>query len=120
MRTVGAIAAGALVAIGAARAEPSPAPTSHARTLSGTIAAIAADGKELTVRDERGKAARVTLTAATRVTGGALEPGRKVTVRWMPRDKKSVATAVRVHPPGSERTASAAPPAPPSPTPGRP
>jgi len=118
-----AVAAALAVAASVALAEPSPTPTaakSHARTAKGIVASVAPDGKSLTVRDEHGRESHFVVTSATRVSGGALETGRKVTVRWMPLDKKNVATAVRVQSPEPERTASTAAPAPPNPTPNRP
>ena len=117
-----AAAAALVAAASVAFAEPSPTPTaakSHARTAKGVVASVAADGKTLTLRDEHGRESHFAVTSATRVSGGALETGRKVTVRWMPRDKKNVATAVRVQAPEPERTASTTAAAP-NPTPNRP
>jgi cold shock CspA family protein len=111
-----ALGAALLLATGFAGAEPTTA-KSHARTLTGTIATVESAGKGLTVRDDHGKDTRLEVTSATRITGGTLQPGQKVTVRWMLRDKKNIATAVRVHAPEAERTASATASSPLSPTP---
>ena len=70
------------------------------------------------MRDAKGKETTVVLTGATRVTGGKLDKGEKVTVRWMPREKQSVATVVMIQTPeGATASASNADPAPASPTP---
>ena len=116
MKAAVAMVALPLVAAVAGAAEPPPS-RSHAHSLSGTVSSVDAAGHTLTVRDAKGKETRVATTGATRVTGGKLEPGAKVTVRWMVKDHKNVATAVLVHAPDAERTASVTPLSPPNPTP---
>ena len=74
-------------------AEPSGSPKSHAGTISGTVASVDDEKKTLVVRDAQSRESRIVWTGATHVTGGALKVGEKVTVRWMPRDGKKVATA---------------------------
>jgi hypothetical protein len=108
-----------LLAAAAVSAEPQTSAKNHAKTLTGTVAAVDPAGKSLTVRDAKGKETTVVLTGATRVTGGKLEKGEKVTVRWMTREKQSVATVVMIQTPEGATTASAsnAAPAPASPTP---
>jgi hypothetical protein len=96
------------LAASSASAEPATS-KNHAHSLSGTVASMEGSGKTLTIRDARGKEIRLVTTSATRVSGGKLETGAKVTVRWMVRDHQNVATAVQVHPAESERTASATP-----------
>lgn len=100
----------------AAAADPASS-KSHAGTLSGTVASIDAAHKSLVVRDGQGRPVQVVWTGATRVTGPALKPGEAVTVRWMPREGKKVATVVKVHAPAAETTAAAVSPASVSPTP---
>jgi len=119
MKTLPAILLAILPAAAAAAPEPTAAP-SHAHTLSGTVASMDESGRTVTVRDGKGKQTRVTTTGATRVSGGKLEPGARVTVRWVSRDHKSIATAVLVQAPAVERTAGATPASPLNPTPGRP
>ena len=109
-------AASLLLAAAAVSAEPQSSAKNHAKTLTGTVAAVDSAGKSLTVRDAKGKETTVVLTGATRVTGGKLEKGEKVTVRWMAHEKKSVATVVMIQTPEATTTASASP-APASPTP---
>ncbi len=107
----------ALSMAGEAAAADPPSSKSHAGTLSGTVASIDTAHKSLVVRDGQGRQVHVVWTGATRVTGPALKPGETVTVRWMPRDGKKVATVVKVHAPAAETTAAAVSPAPVSPTP---
>src|SRR4029077_4038779 len=82
-------AATLLLAAAAVSAEPPTSAKNHAKTLAGTVAAVDPGGKSLTVRDAKGKETTVVMTGATRVTGGKLEKGEKVTVRWMVREKQS-------------------------------
>ncbi|HTO76555.1 MAG TPA: hypothetical protein VMQ61_10805 [Thermoanaerobaculia bacterium] len=112
-------AATLLLAAAAVSAEPQTSAKNHAKTLTGTVATVDPGGKSLTVRDAKGRETTVVLTGATRVTGGKLEKGEKVTVRWMVREKQSVATVVMIQTPEPSATASASntAPAPASPTP---
>jgi hypothetical protein len=107
----------ALAIAGKAAAADPPSSKSHAGTLSGTVASIDTALKSLVIRDGQGRQFPIVWTGATRVTGAALKPGQTVTVRWMPRDGKKVATVVKVHAPPAETTAAAVPPTPVSPTP---
>jgi len=95
----------------------SPNPKSHTKALSGTITTLDTASKSLTVRDGKGKETRLVWTGATRVTGGTLKTGEQVTVRWMSRDKKRVATIVQVHTAEAETTAVAGGPSAVTPTP---
>jgi hypothetical protein len=119
MKGYARLAAATLLLAAAASAEPPPSAKNHAKTLAGTVSAVDPSGKSLTVRDAKGKETTVVLTGATHVTGGKLEKGEKVTVRWMVREKQSVATVVMIQTPEGAPTASAsnAAPAPASPTP---
>ncbi len=110
------VAATLLLAAAAGSAEPQSSAKNHAKTLTGTVAAVDPAGKRLTVRDAKGKETTVVLTGATRVAGGKLEKGEKVIVRWMVREKKSVATVVMIQTPESATT-SASNAAPANPTP---
>jgi hypothetical protein len=97
----------ALAMANSAAAADSASSKSHAGTLSGTVASIDTAHKSLVVRDGQGRQVQVVWTGATRVTGPSLKPGEAVTVRWMPRDGKKVATVVKVHAPAAETTAAA-------------
>jgi hypothetical protein len=108
MKTALGMLSALFLAASAAAVEPATS-KNHAHALSGTVAAMDGPGKTLAIRDAKGKETRVTTTSATRVSGGKLEPGARVTVRWMVRDHKNVATAVQVHPPETDRTASTTP-----------
>src|SRR5262245_56351153 len=115
MKTALGILSALFFAASSASAEPATS-KNHAHSLSGTVASVDSSSKTLTMRDARGKETRLVTTSATRVSGGKLEAGAKVTVRWMVRDHQNVATAVQVHAPEAERSASATP-LPVSPTP---
>jgi hypothetical protein len=108
MKTALGIVSALFLAASAAAVEPVTS-KNHAHALSGTVASMDGPGKTLTIRDTRGKETRLVTTSATRVSGGKLEAGAKVTVRWVAREHKNVATAVQVHPPEAERSASTTP-----------
>ncbi|HYB52998.1 MAG TPA: hypothetical protein VEG84_03950 [Thermoanaerobaculia bacterium] len=100
---------------GVASAQSSSTPKNHASTLTGTVAAMDEVKKTLVVHDAQGKDTQVVWTGATRMTGGTLKIGQSVTVRWMHRDGKKIATIVKVHDAESVTTASASPTVSPTP-----
>lgn len=116
MRAFLTLSAALLLAAGVVSADP-PNAKNHANTLSGTVTAVDTAARTLVVKDGRGKETHLVWTGATRVTGGDLKAGEKVTVRWLSREGKKIATVVKIHAPGPEATASAAPPSALSPTP---
>jgi hypothetical protein len=116
MRALLTLSAGLLLAAGVASAA-APNGKSHANTLVGTVAVVDTAAKILVVKDSRGKETRLVWTSATHVTGGELKQGEKVTVRWLSREGKKIATGVKVHAEEAEANASGTPPASLSPTP---
>ena len=78
----------------------SPTPTSRSRAhglvFAGTILAVDAAGKNLVVRNAAGKDTRFIWTAATRVIGGDLKAGERVTLRYLDKDGKHIAMSVSV------------------------
>jgi Domain of unknown function (DUF5666) len=85
----------------AAPLKPTPPvkPKSHGNALSGTVASLDEAKKTFTVRNAAGKETVLLRTNATRVRGGVLKTGDRVSVRWLERDKKMVATSIRIEPP---------------------
>ena len=73
-----------------------PPSKSHASPLAGTIASVDPAHRSLVVRESGGRVTRVVWTAATRISGGALKAGEKITLRWVAREGRKVATVVRV------------------------
>lgn len=105
------------VALGSASAAAQPflaaAPSKakvHGIALSGRVAKLDLPGKTLVVRDGSGREVALAWTAATKITGGELKPGELVTLRYLDKDKKHIATTIHVGPVTSS-TPKAAPPA---------
>jgi hypothetical protein len=73
-----------------------PAAKSHANGLAGRILSVDAARRTLVVEESGGRKSRLVWTGATRISGGALAPGARVTVRWVARDGKRIATVLRV------------------------
>jgi hypothetical protein len=95
-------------------ASPSKAKV-HGFALSGTVASVDDANKTLTVRASSGHQTTLIWTSATSVFGGKLAAGQSVTLRYLDRDGKHIATSIRISPPPSPSVA--ATPAPtPSPT----
>lgn len=116
MRAFLTLSAALLLAAGVAFAA-APNAKSHANTLSGTVTAVDSAAKTLVVKDGRGKETQLVWTSATHVTGGDLKQGEKVTVRWLSREGKKIATVIKVRAGEAEANAFATPPASLSPTP---
>lgn len=70
----------------------------HASSLSGTVASVDEAGKMLTVKNKAGKETTLAWTDATKVTGGSLKAGERVSIRWIEKDGKSVATSIQIAP----------------------
>jgi hypothetical protein len=51
------------------------------------------------VRDAAGREIPLSWTAATKVTGGELKVGETVTLRYLDKDAKHIATSIHVSPP---------------------
>jgi len=71
----------------------------HGFSLSGTVASVDASKKTLVVRNQAGAQTRLAWTDATRVLGGKLAAGQIVTLRYLDRDGKHIATTIRIGPP---------------------
>jgi len=107
-----------------AAAAPSKAKV-HGIAVSGRISKVDASAKTFSVLDAAGHEVPLAWTAATRVTGGELKPGEIVTVRYLDKDKKHIATTIHVGPipaakpsvPAAPKAATPAPAPVPSPSP---
>lgn len=80
----------------AAAAAPAGSRSHHARTLSGAISSVNTVGKTFNVKAASGKEIVISWTNATKVTGGSLQVGEQVEVRWMQKGGKNIATSIRV------------------------
>jgi hypothetical protein len=79
---------------------PTPAPTklkAHGMTVNGRISRIEPVRRSLSVRDAAGKETPLSWTAATRIAGGELKAGGAVTVRYLDKDSKHIATYIQIN-----------------------
>jgi hypothetical protein len=106
-------------------ARPSTTPTpgvrakAHGVAVAGRVTRVDAAKKTFSVRDAAGKEVALSWTAATKIAGGELKAGDAVTLRYLDKDARHIATYIRVNAPAAA-PASTAPPAAPAPaTPNR-
>ncbi len=93
----------ALPLLAASQPTPSKAKV-HGFSLAGTVASLDEAKKTLVVRGAAGKETKLTWTDATRVLGGKLAAGQAVTLRYLDRDGKHIATSIRISPPQTTAT----------------
>src|SRR6266849_3042625 len=71
----------------------------HGFSLSGTVVRIDEGKKTLAVRNAGGKETTLAWTNATNVSGGKLAVGQAVTLKYLDRDGKHIATSIHIGPP---------------------
>ena len=81
---------------------PTPTPVStkskaHGMTVNGRISRIEPARRSFSVRDPAGKETSLSWTAATRIAGGELKTGGAVTVRYLDKDSKHIATYIQIN-----------------------
>jgi hypothetical protein len=86
----------------------------HGYALSGTIASVDESRKTFVVKNAAGKDTSLVWTAATTVMGGQLKPGANVTLRYLNKDGKHIATSVSIGQPAAQKTPSPSPAATPA------
>ena len=67
-----------------------------AQSFDGTIRAVNRDEKWIAIADASGQETRIYWNDATRVEGGDLKEGRRVSVKAIPKDGKMLATWIHV------------------------
>jgi len=82
---------------------PSKAKT-HGYALTGTISAVDETRKTFVVKGSGGKDTALSWTAATAFVGGKLKVGEKVTLRYLDRNGKHIATTVSIGESAAART----------------
>ncbi len=96
---------------------PAPRAKAHGVPLSGRISRIDRAKMTLLVRDAAGRETPLSWTAATKINGGELKTGEAVTLRYLDKDAKHIATYIRINPPAGATPRPATPsPAAASPT----
>jgi hypothetical protein len=88
----------------------------HGYSLSGTVSSVDESRKTFVVKNVAGKDTTLVWTAATKVIGGRLKAGERVTLRYLNKDGKHIATSVSIGEPAAPKTPSPGPAATPSPT----
>ena len=68
----------------------------HGFAFSGTISTVDTAGKTFVVRNAAGKDTRFLWTSATKVIGGELKAGERVTLRYLDKEGKHVAMSVSI------------------------
>jgi hypothetical protein len=84
---------------------PSKAKT-HGYALSGTVASVDESHKTFVVKNASGKDTMLVWTDATTVVGGKLKAGEKLTLRYLNKDGKHIATSVSIGEPVASKTPS--------------
>ncbi len=103
MRRIGTAFGVALVLVASlSGAAPSKAKT-HGFALSGTVSSVDESQKTFVVRSAAGRETTLVWTGATKISGGTLKPGERVTLRYLDRDRKHIATSVRIATPLAEK-----------------
>ena len=116
MRKTAFFAAGLLVALAAAAFADSPSKSkAHGLSLSGTVVSVDGTAMKMTVKTSAGKQVPLVWTAATKTAGGMVKTGVKVTVRYLEKEGKNIATSIRIE--TAQAAASGTPAAPAAVTP---
>jgi hypothetical protein len=71
---------------------------SHGYSVSGTVIRVDTKAKTFTVVSGDAREIVLVRTSATRVSGSKLQAGERVTVRWIDRNGRKTATAIRIEP----------------------
>jgi hypothetical protein len=89
----------AIASVSSALSAPTKTPThpkSHGYSLAGVVVRVDAVAKTFAVRAGSGAEMTLVRTGATRVQGEPLKAGDRVSVRYLEKDGKKIATSVRV------------------------
>ena len=86
----------------------------HGHPLSGTVASVDQSQKTFVVNSSGGKTTTLVWTPATTMAGGEIKVGEKVTLRYLDRGGKHIATSIVI----GELSARKAPPVTPTASPG--
>jgi hypothetical protein len=96
----------------AASLSGAPAPNkakTHGYALSGTVSNVDESRKSFAVRTSAGKETRLIWTDATTVVGGKVKAGARVTLRYLDKDGKHIATSVVIGDPTAPKTPAPSP-----------
>lgn len=114
MKRIRSTAAAFLLAVVALGATPPSKSKVHGLTVTGTVASVEEPAKKMVVKTSAGKQVALVWTGATKTAGGSVKAGVKVTVRYLEKDGKNIATFIKIEP---EKPLEAGVPAPAAATP---
>jgi hypothetical protein len=86
----------------------------HGLSVTGTVVSVDATVRKMTVKTSAGKQVPLVWTGATKTAGGTVKPGVKVTVRYLEKEGKNIATSIRIE--TEQPSAASVPPAAATPT----
>ena len=109
-----ALFAAALLLAAAAFADTPSKSKAHGLSVTGTVVSVDGTAKKMTVKTSAGKQVPLVWTGATKTAGGAVKAGVRVTVRYLEKEGKNIATSIRIE--TVEPKAASAPPAAATPT----
>ena len=92
------VAAALLLAAAAFGANPPSKAKVHGLSVTGTVASVEESAKKMVIKTQAGKKVSLVWTGATKTIGGAVKAGVKVTVRYLEKDGKNIATSIRIEP----------------------
>ena len=80
----------------------------HGYPLSGIVTSVDEAKKSFVVKNSAGRDTRLVWTTATTISGGKVRAGAKVTLRYLDKDGKHIATSIVIGEPVEARTATPA------------
>jgi hypothetical protein len=92
------IVAALLLAAAAFGANPPAKSKVHGLSVTGTVASLEETAKKMVVKTTAGKQVPLVWTGATKTVGGSVKAGARVTVRYLEKDGKNIATSIRIEP----------------------
>jgi hypothetical protein len=89
------LVAGVLLAAAAFADTPSKS-KAHGLSVTGTVVSFDGAARKMTVKTTAGKQVPLVWTGATKTAGGTVKTGVKVTVRYLEKEGKNIATSIRI------------------------
>ena len=95
-KTLSMAAASILLAAAAFGATPPSKSKVHGLSVTGSVVSLDEPAKKMTVKTSAGKQVALVWTDATKTAGGPVKSGLHVTVRYLEKDGKNIATSIQV------------------------
>ncbi len=83
----------------AAARPPAVRARAHGISLSGRVSGVDSGRKTFSIRDVSGRETSLAWTAATKISGGDLKVGEPVTLRYLDKDTRHIATTIKIEAP---------------------